>query len=156
MCMYLENANVSMTRIRALCPRTCNIVTLAGRACVCVCVYICERGGLNLVSSGVLTSCLLKAVDPSGSIHRNIQHSAHVTSLKPCLRRAARASSVCHASAETAVVCGCLLLNFMIASFKIPRHFPDTVDCNIINDVKVKFFPKVKQKELSCPLGGSL
>lgn len=34
-CMHLENANVSMTHIHALCPCTCNIVTLAD--CVCLC-----------------------------------------------------------------------------------------------------------------------
>lgn len=36
---YLENANVSMTCIHGLCPRTCNIVTLVGCMRKCLCVW---------------------------------------------------------------------------------------------------------------------
>lgn len=39
-CMHSENANVSMTHIHALCPCTCNIVTLAVCAWLCVFLYI--------------------------------------------------------------------------------------------------------------------
>lgn len=40
-CVHLGNAQVSMTHIHALCPSTCNIVTLAGCVSMCVCVYVC-------------------------------------------------------------------------------------------------------------------
>lgn len=42
-CMHLENAKVSMTHIHALCPCTCNIVTLAYSS-VFMCVWGCTTG----------------------------------------------------------------------------------------------------------------